>query len=1123
MIPFGQLTNENIFDAGSADAKYVSRVYSKIYDELTYWEDPGYPKGYSRPTNFFDAETLRAPGSTEMHRSTAIQASVLSGRGFSIQADELSHEDYQPENLNKFNYERDPVRLAAGQGVNTPTPMTDAEIAQDEFLKKNPEMLRKGYRERPYFSERVSALNEKLVGEPSDIFVQNIGFDSARQFDVMQADESYEFIKNLEGVEVRPSARKGYAPKFFISDSDIDVRTAKGKASEKYASYRVSGSKEAWDSTLDAFVDVGDKWVDALGKTPTPGKSRTMDIMTLSKSNLAVYNKLAQKLNLPTGTGFGGTSMEYISDLLLGEAERHHASADTPLEKLATVNALGSRAFMKKVGADLESGALTPESAKIMASGENLIGRPYSPEFLEYSDKFRRSVGHYKTITERVNKVGKVQKELSILQRIHDFDKYYESDQPMTRHSKNDTGMDRATRRISNYFVDEYTQTPGVTKGPLYVTPDILPDDLVTASNMDHDDLVRAGAREAEHVNRNFKNRNMINTTYTGGEDKPISNIIFEGTNAGGRSGVPAINQDLTLPTSMKERVSRAIFEQELSDVRFTDPDLYDNLRSRESEFLDFGKMRPEDKVAMHGKIEELSGIKKNIIQSNTFVNQEAKAGVANEDILKRLARSAPSSTDPVEGLFDKFVNRMARPGVAGLAIGAGFVAMGLRQSFASNPSEFEVMMPKGIEESDFIGGRDQTNRHSYSQSKKLTSMNPIELIEETFHELGNAIRGTKRIVSGLEEYDKAKGWGVSANVRKVGKLGPYAALAGLAYLSYSLMSDSQDEWGRASGYAVADQYMMKSVTSYDEEMSPRSQKIVDHGTYIHAGLQSALMQSMPNAYAEYTVKNKKLKMTGHIDMMMPMMIGGKKHVIPVEIKTIGEKALEKMTAPKPYHRGQAQFYLHESGAPFEKFIYVAREDPTKYKIFDVKRSEKEFQYWYHRFKNYQVKAKDQGFDLAGGPNHLEIAWDQMKQPDFNSMRRTGMMKNHEVNELIGNAIRSTHLAPFSTGSTEWSSGFAVNYSGINRSSQDSSDFNSGATHDKNGDHKIRVNEHSRKVAEGNTAEKRSRVKRKVGIIKCRKASKISDHRAKSGIGYKKAARSRHDNYTSRGANLVNA
>jgi len=316
---------------------------------------------------------------------------------------------------------------------------------------------------------------------------------------------------------------------------------------------------------------------------------------------------------------------------------------------------------------------------------------------------------------------------------------------------------------------------------------------------------------------------------------------------------------------------------------------------------------------------------------------------------------------------------------------------------------------------------------------------------------------------------------------------------------------------------------MMKSVTDIEEKMDPHQQKIVDHGTYVHEKVQSSLMQYMPNAYPEYTVKDKKLKMTGHIDMVVPMMLNGKREVVPVEIKTISEKALSKMSGPKPYHRGQAQFYLHETGAPFEKFVYVAREDPSKYKIFDIERSEEEFQYWYKRFKSYQGRAKAQGNTLATGPNNLELAWDMAKQPGFNAMRSSDIIyRNQDVDAMIGMALGRSNIADFSTTPSLWEQGYASAFSGINTSSSVPSDFQSGATHDKDGKHKAVPNQVSTQTAESQTVAsiRSGRPQQRPGIIKKTKNAKIADPRGRPGMFYKRPARSKCDNYTTRGTHL---
>ena len=216
------------------------------------------------------------------------------------------------------------------------------------------------------------------------------------------------------------------------------------------------------------------------------------------------------------------------------------------------------------------------------------------------------------------------------------------------------------------------------------------------------------------------------------------------------------------------------------------------------------------------------------------------------------------------------------------------------------------------------------------------------------------------------------------------------AGIGGL-YLFRAGLNPTTEDWGRASQYGLEAKYQRGAIAKeYSEEMSLQGKGIVAKGTRMHEEIQKQFQKVNPNIIDEYAIWDPKAKLTGHIDMLVPMDIEGRTTWTPTEIKTISSAGLKKLSAPKKGHRAQAQFYLHylakeaeKEGRPvadFEQFIYASRDDPTKYKSFTIKRSEEEFQFYLARYRAYQKEMKAKGATFKPLTSHFKVLKDVAEQ-----------------------------------------------------------------------------------------------------------------------------------------------
>ena len=245
-------------------------------------------------------------------------------------------------------------------------------------------------------------------------------------------------------------------------------------------------------------------------------------------------------------------------------------------------------------------------------------------------------------------------------------------------------------------------------------------------------------------------------------------------------------------------------------------------------------------------------------------------------------------------------------------------------------------------------------------------------------------------------------------------------------------------EWGRASQFGLAAKYQEGAISSDEQdEMDASGILNTSTGTRIHAEVQAQLARLHPGIHSEYVIRDPNTKLTGHVDLVVPMQTEYGVVDTPVEIKTISGRGLSSLSAPKEGHVAQAQFYLHylaekayEQNKPtpeYEQFIYVSRDDPSKFKTFKVKRSEQSFRYYLARYRRYQDEIQDRGDNIRRMSSHSKSAIE-------------------DAMAGISNMFNSPALAPPSQAQFDVLAAEAIGRQyGINRSSKSNLDFDSPA------------------------------------------------------------------------------
>lgn len=258
------------------------------------------------------------------------------------------------------------------------------------------------------------------------------------------------------------------------------------------------------------------------------------------------------------------------------------------------------------------------------------------------------------------------------------------------------------------------------------------------------------------------------------------------------------------------------------------------------------------------------------------------------------------------------------------------------------------------------------------TSSKKFNPFAANDLLEDTY--IKGSIESTSEIKMAVEAISeetaetalRVKNVGNIFNkIRPVTKLftkmtrKKLASAAGFGLLTYLALSNNDTASGIRNAISTAtnfspaarDQYITSSFLGvkdeqdligrlydpqwsdarrYKTDIEKRKQgSITDLGNFVHKQIENEFLSNGMASSAERYVEDPRNKVFGYIDIMLSSGI-------PMEVKSIGRSELEKMTAPKPEHVSQANFYALASDSPISYLYYVAKEDLSVRKMFQV-------------------------------------------------------------------------------------------------------------------------------------------------------------------------------------------
>jgi len=140
---------------------------------------------------------------------------------------------------------------------------------------------------------------------------------------------------------------------------------------------------------------------------------------------------------------------------------------------------------------------------------------------------------------------------------------------------------------------------------------------------------------------------------------------------------------------------------------------------------------------------------------------------------------------------------------------------------------------------------------------------------------------------------------------------------------------------GRASMFGNSTADIVSYFTGHKSPILKEQQDILEEGTEFHEKIQNWLKAENILISAEDLFYDAKNNISGHIDgIIRDGMGGGGKRAL--EIKSISEKGLKKLDGPKNNHTSQLNFYLHESGMKKGSILYVSRDNPANFKVFEM-------------------------------------------------------------------------------------------------------------------------------------------------------------------------------------------
>lgn len=149
---------------------------------------------------------------------------------------------------------------------------------------------------------------------------------------------------------------------------------------------------------------------------------------------------------------------------------------------------------------------------------------------------------------------------------------------------------------------------------------------------------------------------------------------------------------------------------------------------------------------------------------------------------------------------------------------------------------------------------------------------------------------------------------------------------------------------------------------------------ILETGTGIHESIQQTLAAEGLLIQAEGLVNDVKNDITGHVDAIIRDGLGGRGRKA-LEIKTINDKAFQKLEGPKDQHIGQLNFYLKELKMQKGQILYVNRENPSQIKLFDLNFSQSRWERDIQKLKEARGVASTMMQEGVGDTLGYSYSW----------------------------------------------------------------------------------------------------------------------------------------------------
>lgn len=140
---------------------------------------------------------------------------------------------------------------------------------------------------------------------------------------------------------------------------------------------------------------------------------------------------------------------------------------------------------------------------------------------------------------------------------------------------------------------------------------------------------------------------------------------------------------------------------------------------------------------------------------------------------------------------------------------------------------------------------------------------------------------------------------------------------------------------GRASMIGAPAEHSVKYFTGLMSPLLKEEYDILETGTASHEAIQSWLQAEGLLIQAEALVYDAQNDISGHVDAIIADGQGGRGRRA-LEIKTISDAGLKKLDGPKYQHVGQLNFYLNQLNMKKGNILYVSRDNPSDFKMFEV-------------------------------------------------------------------------------------------------------------------------------------------------------------------------------------------